>query len=890
MKYIVLDVETKDPYIDRGLGSGWVYKYRNLPNCDYELLGTAYKTYDGRSGYTTDLKIVQEMVDRHDVIICHNASYDVGSLTSYNILRLEDKELYDTEIMSRLYNSSLLSHSLDILARKYLKMKKDNKGLCDKVHELDLYPYLKKELLAQAKAEKNGETWVRERPDEKKLEKWCKSNMDIIQASSLETVAKYAIQDVECTEKLFLYFKDKIDMNIALKYSMVTHICLDYRRRGIRVDLKRAREIRDEMKPLIKKYHDECYKLAGQEFGINSSKDMPVIFDKLGIKYPRTEAGNASITTPWMQNQTHPLCKAIVEARKALKIDRDFVNKVLEIQEYTSPDMGQGDYGRVFPELHIMRARTGRFSCVTGDVKITTDKGDVNASDINLGDMVLTHKNRYRAVTTCIHNGVQEVYEVVTGTGILRCTPTHRLLTPEGWKELRHIKEGDKIECIEEMGNSDREYKEGTQYVQGRECTNSTGDSSELEHNSTQRQVHTKEASTGGRVQDFESGKVLGFKERRLKSDDWEDWEAASSTCWGVSRQQRVCYLTGRGHENTVPSLCNGKRTGDGFITITSTGSPYRRGQDEQLDRQLSTMYKQRAQRDTLQRKRRKQYRTTVKSINYIGSFEVYDFTVDEDHSYVSNGILSHNCTGYNMQQIPSRDPVFGPMCRSMFIPEEGETWYAIDFSNQEGRLQVHYANRLKCEGASLIAAEFNKDPNLDMHQMVADMVGIGRREAKAINLGVSYGMGVSKLADQLGVDVKKAKIILDKYNTLAPYLHELNKKCMKVMQDRKAIKTIGGRYSAIDPTMIIDGRTVSFEYKALNKLIQGSAADMTIQCMIDAYKEGLPVLLVVHDELVMSGTKEQALRLKEVMESCLDLDIPIVADLGEGENWNEAH
>lgn len=609
MKYVVLDIETKDPYIDRGLGSGWVYKYRQLPNCDYKLLGTAFKSYDGSSGYETNIDIIQEIVDAHDVIICHNASYDLGGLSSYGILRLEDKELYDTEIMSRLYNSSLLSHSLDVLARKYLKMRKDNKGLCDKVHDLDLYPYLVKETKAREKAEKNGEVWVRDRPDEKKLEKWCKSNMDIIQASSLETVAKYAIQDVECTEKLFLFFKDKIDMSIALKYSMVTHICLDYRRRGIRVDLKRAREIRDEMIPLIKKYHDQCYEIAGMEFGINSSKDMPIVFDKMGIEYPRTEAGNASITTPWMSQQSHPLCKAIVEARKALKIDRDFVQKVIEIQEYTSPDMGQGNYGRVFPELHIMRARTGRFSC-----------------------------------------------------------------------------------------------------------------------------------------------------------------------------------------------------------------------------------------------------------------------------------------TGYNMQQIPSRDPVFGPMCRSMFIPEEGEQWYAIDFSNQEGRLQVHYANRLNCNGASSIAEAFNKDKNLDMHQMVADMVGIGRREAKSINLGVSYGMGVSKLAEQLGVDVKKAKIILDKYNRLAPYLCELNEKCMKVMQDRKAIKTIGGRYSAIDPPMMIDGRKVTFEYKALNKLIQGSAADMTIQCMIDAYKEKLPVLLVVHDELVMSGTKEQALRLKEVMENCLDLDIPIVAELGEGKNWNEAH
>jgi DNA polymerase I-like protein with 3'-5' exonuclease and polymerase domains len=890
MKYLVLDIETKDPYISRKLGSGWVFKYHNIPNCDYELLGTAYRTHEGKTGYTEDLELIKQLVGDHDAVICHNCSYDIGGLRAVGIDSLKDKPLYDTEVMSRLYNSSLTSHSLDGISRRYLKLNKNNKRLTDDVFNLDLFPYLVKEVNAKKRAEKNGEEYVRERPCEKRLEKWCKNNMDIIQKASFSTVAEYAIDDVKLTWELFEYFRDKIDMSIAYKYSMVTHICIDYRIRGIRVDLKRVRELRDEMIPLIKERYDKCFKIAREEFNINSPQDMPMIFDKLGIKYPVTATGRPSMTTPWLEQQEHPLCKAIVEARKALKIDRDFIQKVLDIQQYTDYNMGAGDYGRVFPELHMLRARTGRFSCVTGDTLIRTDRGYIKAYNVQLGDMVLTHKNRYRAVTTCIKNMNQDVYRLTTDKGTLKCTGDHKVLTTKGWKKVNDLKEGDHIECIKEMGSSTGEYKEGAKHVQVREFINNTGDSSELEYNSTKCQAHPTGTFTRGRVQDFESGKILSFKDRKLKSDVWKDWRAASSLCWGVPGQQRVCYLFGKGQESTVPSLYNGKRTGDGFITTTSTCSPYRRGQDEQLDRQLSTMYKQRAQRDTLQAERREQHRATVKSIHYIGRLEVYDFTVDEDHSYVSNGILSHNCTGYNMQQIPSRDPVFGPMCRSMFIPEDGDKWFAIDFSNQEGRLQVHYANMLKCEGASSLAKAFNNDPNIDMHQKVADMVGIGRREAKSINLGVSYGMGVSKLASQLGVPVNKAKIILDKYNRMAPYLYQLNQKCMKAMEVRGYIKTIGGRLSSIDPPMYIDGKKVTFEYKALNKLIQGSAADQTIEAMIMAYNEDIPVLLPVHDELCMSGNEEQAKRLKEIMETAVKLTVPVVAEYEEhgGNNWSE--
>jgi DNA polymerase I-like protein with 3'-5' exonuclease and polymerase domains len=108
-------------------------------------------------------------------------------------------------------------------------------------------------------------------------------------------------------------------------------------------------------------------------------------------------------------------------------------------------------------------------------------------------------------------------------------------------------------------------------------------------------------------------------------------------------------------------------------------------------------------------------------------------------------------------------------------------------------------------------------------------------------------------------------------------------------MTQKGYIKTLGGRHSHVDPPVYDGGKKRTFEYKALNKLIQGSAADQTIECMIKAYEAGLPVLFPVHDEICMSCTEEEALKMKKIMESAVDLTIPVVVSMGKGgASWTE--
>jgi DNA polymerase-1 len=219
-------------------------------------------------------------------------------------------------------------------------------------------------------------------------------------------------------------------------------------------------------------------------------------------------------------------------------------------------------------------------------------------------------------------------------------------------------------------------------------------------------------------------------------------------------------------------------------------------------------------------------------------------------------------------------------MCRSFFVPEEGETWYSLDYSNQEGRLQVHYAVLLDCKGADLVQKEFLRDPNFDLHQWVADLCGIARFDGKTINLGISYGMALNSLGQSLSVSRAEAKRLKGLYNKQMPYLSDLATKCEGIMKDKGRIKTLGGRLLR---------REDGFEYKTLNKLIQGSASDQTVEAMIQAYKRGIPVLFPVHDELNLSTSNPQdAYDLQALMTIAYELVIPTVVSIGSGENWGE--
>jgi DNA polymerase I-like protein with 3'-5' exonuclease and polymerase domains len=258
-----------------------------------------------------------------------------------------------------------------------------------------------------------------------------------------------------------------------------------------------------------------------------------------------------------------------------------------------------------------------------------------------------------------------------------------------------------------------------------------------------------------------------------------------------------------------------------------------------------------------------------------------------------------------NLQQIPARNKELGPMIRSLFIPEEGHTWGVFDYSQQEPRLVVHYAALQNLYGVDDVLDSYNNDPNTDFHTIVADMANIPRSQAKTINLGLFYGMGKNKLQAELGVDKETSDDLFKQYHDRVPFVKQLMDNVMQRSQQRGQIRTLLGRlcrfhlwepnmfgmHKALphDEALLEHGPGIrrAYTYKALNKLIQGSAADMTKKAMIELYKEGIIPHIQVHDELDISiKDPAHANKIKEIMENAVRLEVPNKVDYESGPNW----
>ena len=262
-----------------------------------------------------------------------------------------------------------------------------------------------------------------------------------------------------------------------------------------------------------------------------------------------------------------------------------------------------------------------------------------------------------------------------------------------------------------------------------------------------------------------------------------------------------------------------------------------------------------------------------------------------------------------NLQQIPARNKDLGPKIRSLFIPEEGCKWGCFDYSQQEPRLVVHYASLYKLPSVYEVIDSYKEDTNADFHQTIAEMADIPRTQAKTINLGLFYGMGKGKLQAELGISKEKAEELFSQYHNKVPFVKQLMSKASNRAQERGQIRTLLGRlcrfhlwepnqfgmHKALPHEEALSehgpGIRRAYTYKALNKLIQGSAADMTKKSMLDLYKEGIVAHIQIHDELDLSiENEEQVQKIVEIMENAVRLEVPNKVDYEFGANWGDIY
>ena len=293
------------------------------------------------------------------------------------------------------------------------------------------------------------------------------------------------------------------------------------------------------------------------------------------------------------------------------------------------------------------------------------------------------------------------------------------------------------------------------------------------------------------------------------------------------------------------------------------------------------------------------------------------------------NGTVSGrlSSSGANLQNIPSRDPYWGPRIRALFIPEEGEDWVRHDWSQIEYRFLAHYATG---PGSDEVRRRYNESPETDYHEMTLDMVAPvagwdistadlrkqKRKPVKNINFGLAYGMGEAKLTSDLGLDRSAGSKLFSAYHRAVPFVKKTYDRASEIAKDRGYIKTILGRRARFVMWQGTDkwnspafreeeaqkeygnARVRAFVHKALNRLLQGSAADMMKLAMVRIHQSGAPAilgcpLLTVHDELDHSKPRtpagdEATAEIKNIMETCLPLRVPVIADEDRGPNWGE--
>lgn len=260
------------------------------------------------------------------------------------------------------------------------------------------------------------------------------------------------------------------------------------------------------------------------------------------------------------------------------------------------------------------------------------------------------------------------------------------------------------------------------------------------------------------------------------------------------------------------------------------------------------------------------------------------------------------SCSDPNLQQEPKRG-FLKKVWRKVYVPDKGGVWACLDFSQQEPRWLTHYAALLGLPKAEAARDRYINDPTTDNHNMMSELTGLKRDDAKELFLGRCYGMGGGKLCIKLGLPTEyrehprsgnrylaagpEGQAILDQFDDRAPYVRLLDYECRNRANRRGYIITAGGRRCRFPRHP--SNRGYDWVHLALNRLIQGSSGDQTKQAMVDADAAGFRLQLQVHDELDLTiHDRKEADDLAEIMRSATPCTVPHRVDIEIGPSWGE--
>jgi DNA polymerase I-like protein with 3'-5' exonuclease and polymerase domains len=257
------------------------------------------------------------------------------------------------------------------------------------------------------------------------------------------------------------------------------------------------------------------------------------------------------------------------------------------------------------------------------------------------------------------------------------------------------------------------------------------------------------------------------------------------------------------------------------------------------------------------------------------------------------------SCEKPNLQQLSAKDVEMAQEVRGLCLPEEGAEWAALDYSQQEPRLAVHFAWLAGVRGARQVVEQYRSNPRIDFHQMVASLANIGRGQAKILNLALIYGKGEAATCHELGFETEliktkrgrvmevagpEGKAFIEAYHRIVPFVNGLKEACKRAVKKKGYIRTLLGRRCRF-------GEDKARDHMAVNRLVQGSAADQLKKANVDLYEQlGEIPLVNVHDENGLNKWSDRQIELAvECMVETTPLEVPVIVDVAVGRNWGEA-
>jgi uracil-DNA glycosylase family 4 len=513
--------------------------------------------------------------------------------------------------------------------------------------------------------------------------------------------------------------------------------------------------------------------------------------------------------------------------------------------------------GRIRPSWLMHGTATGRLSCIVGGTPVLTRRGWLPIEDILIGDYVRTHRNRWRRVADVLDQGHQECIRLTTSTGRdIICTSDHLMWTPAGWLQAQEAKDVYISTCPERQGTDPT----GTGTVSrlpgeavSKPDRHSTRDNRTQCHGDCAGECLCRTAqggeepthipATGGQQR-------LQLGQERATTPQLEG---------GMLRQEGISDNQAEWETGVCPSCCHGRSFGTERTPEAVSGSSYRWQRREQLTGQSSALHQERSWTSS-------QEVETVAGKSYVGELPVYDLEVDEDHSFVANGFVVHNCKAPNLAQLPSRGE--GSDVRKFFVARPGWSIVDADFEGAE---------------IALLGYESGDDVLIDIYESGKNihdentkiLFGIddtdplwseARKAAKVFQFGgLSYGGGDREIYKKVLMASPKLPLTFDKFVKAKEAWMDAHPKYViwkddiveRVSRDRRL-------YNAFGRMRIFLGSPRDIIKEGMNFMIQSAGACLINRAMIRIYDriraEGLDtrIIMQVYDEIVLEAPDEQ--------------------------------